>query len=40
MCILPSQKPVEKATAIDGTPCLSSGIYVDGTCVVSYINIK
>ena len=36
MCILPGQKPEEKAIAIDGTPCLSSGICVDGTCVVSY----
>ena len=36
MCMLPGQKPVEKTTAIDGTPCLSNGICVDGTCVVSY----
>ena len=36
MCMLPGQKPKEKAIAIDGTPCLSSGICVDGTCVVSY----
>ena len=38
MCMLPGGEPVEKATVIDGTPCLSGGICVDGTCVVSHIN--
>ena len=35
MCSLFNQRPTEKAVAIDGTPCLSSGVCVDGTCVVS-----
>ena len=34
MCSLFSQRSTEKAIAIDGTPCLSSGVCVDGTCVV------
>lgn len=36
MCMLPGDKPVEKETAVDGTPCLSGGICVDGMCIVRH----
>ena len=35
ICTLPGQNPVEKGIVIDGTPCLSDSICVDGMCVVS-----
>ena len=34
--MLPGDKPVEKETAVDGTPCLSGGICVDGMCIVRH----
>ena len=39
MCALPNKKPIEKAIAIDGTPCSSDGVCVDGTCVVSNVKV-
>ena len=38
MCASPGQTPVEKAVAIDGTPCSSNGVCVHGMCVVSCFN--
>ncbi|XP_065895663.1 A disintegrin and metalloproteinase with thrombospondin motifs 17-like [Dysidea avara] len=35
MCSSPGQHPVKKGLVVDGTPCLSGGVCVDGDCVCS-----
>ena len=37
MCALPGELPVEKGTAMDGTPCGMSGVCVAGMCIVSLL---
>jgi len=36
LCSSPGENPVLKRLVVDGTPCSSSGVCVDGQCVVSY----
>ena len=35
MCSSPRQHPIKKGLVVDGTPCLTGGVCVDGDCVVS-----
>ena len=39
LCSSPGQEPVKKGLVVDGTSCPSSGVCVDGECVVSYVEI-
>jgi len=38
LCSSLGEKPMMKGLVVDGTPCSSSGVCVDGQCVVSYMD--
>jgi len=38
-CSSSEEKPMMRGLVVDGTPCSSSGVCVNGQCVVSYVDI-